>query len=101
MITVRFGKEGIPYSDFECEVVLLSAEKSNEDVLFFTSTENLVTAARCLKAEGRLPELRIEHADMHEVSDLQVDSDGRLPHWPNGFCGHIDDWLHRLLKSHF
>ncbi|NIU83992.1 MAG: hypothetical protein GWN64_11110, partial [Candidatus Thorarchaeota archaeon] len=62
--------------------------------------ENLVTAARCLKAEGRLPNLKIEYADTHEVSDLQVDNDGRLPHWPDGFCGHIDDWLHRLIGAH-
>jgi hypothetical protein len=102
MIIVRYGKGGRPFSDHLCEETLLEAEKSGGDVLFFTSSENMVTAARVLKCEGKLPDLRIEwqHSADEEPWDLEVNKDGRLPTWPKGFCDHIDDWLSRLLSGH-
>lgn len=100
MITVRYGEGGAAYADHLCEKALLLAEQMNRDELFFTNTANMVDAARCLKSEGRITDLRIEYQiGEEEPEDLQVDDDGRLPYWPKGFCDHTNDWLDRLIRN--
>jgi predicted ATPase len=104
-LIVAYAKKGHAFADFLCEEVLLrehhKAEADTKDVLLATSTENMILAARALRGEGKLPNLRLMFVygdiDEGEVEELKVDDDGRLLHWPKGFCDYADGWLHRLI----
>lgn len=100
-VIVRYGREGTAFPDHLCEKWLLDAARAEEPVLIFSSTENMVYAARVLRAEGKLPNLSFEYVwECGEVGEeLEIDEDGRLPYWPKGFADHVDGWLLRLLDE--
>jgi hypothetical protein len=124
MIIVRFGikpskpeddsREEYPsHPDHDCESLLLHyasepvtphnsamvrwPHRSGDDWLFFTSSANLVHAARVLHKECKIVLDSVEYETDEGITTICVDSDGRLSRWPAGFCDHMDDWLDRIL----
>lgn len=99
---------GKAYKDGECDDVVEEWAKdledggytwnaqggSPDDPLMF-STANVFTALRVAVKRGRISadEISVEF----EGKFLELDSDGRMIDWPNGFCDHNHNWLLQLL----
>ena len=89
MITIVYEESGTPFPDCQAEGYVRSL---TDGYKVRVSTENVIHAARALvKEEGF--EVQFEF----EGEVLTPNKDGRLEHWPNGFCNYFDNWLIRIL----
>jgi hypothetical protein len=101
MIIIYDPAGGTAFGDALAEVMLLSVDQTEraystpQHVLVRTSTENVVYAARCLYAEGKLVQTP-KFAFGESLQD--PDEFGRLSQWPKGFCDFTESWLYRLAK---
>lgn len=94
---VMYSERGTPYSDFECEQVLLDLTHSEVygPLVIHTSTENIILASRALHHRRKLVQgLYFLFRDYV----LESDQNGRIREWPNGFADHADGWLLSLLN---
>lgn len=94
MKTIEYSKDGMAVADHNAEALareFLTGPHQHWEV----STENAVTAARCLVREGVLPPGDLVFV-FHDTK-INVTRTGALTDWPAGFCDHNDRWLERLL----
>jgi hypothetical protein len=61
------------------------------------STDNFINAARVHICRGVIPHDQVVF--LFDGMELRPDSDGRLDHWPRGFCDFTDRWLMELLHG--
>ncbi len=67
------------------------------DVVYYTAQESVITMFRVKVAEQVLGSGEL--CFMYEGEILPVVSNGRLEHWPTGFCSLNDNMLDRLLVN--
>ena len=86
--------------DWRAEKLVLEHIERGENKIW-TSSSVVVDAARCLRKEGKLDELTFFfHYDMNDVNkimQMESDKDGRLAHWPAGFCDVTENFHCRIL----
>lgn len=97
MITIRYCAEGEAVSDFGVEEWWAKALAYNGNVLLRVSTTLPITRARVAVCEADL--FCVDVAFEFQGELLHPDPDGRLAHWPRGFCDAEEDLLFRLLDG--
>lgn len=104
-LTIIYGKDGQSYSDYQCTEILITAnsEAVQNDVTIFTSTENVIFAARCLYAEKKVDKFILKFAPNGPESayPLKMNENATISHWPRGFCDYSTDCLDRILRARF
>lgn len=94
MKTINFSPDGEAISDFKAEERAREFLCGTGDYIS-VSTDNFILVARCL-----IREKFISFADIQFTFENKVighDADGRMLHYPLGFCDQSTDWLLRLL----
>ena len=66
-----------------------------EKAPIFIGSELLITGIRVAVFEGRIPFDQV--AFFYDRFAMYIDKDGRIDHWPRGFCDHNDKFLAILL----
>jgi len=89
MITIVYDKNGHAYSDFMAEEIVLELK---EDDCIYTSTENIVQAARALSLEKGF-DVQFKFND--EI--ITPNEYGAILNWPKGFCDYTHKWMSRVL----
>lgn len=95
-------ENGIPYSDALTEqrfreIVERLIEGPYDHAKTFPSTENFIYVARIAIRENWYPDVEYEFQFNHQV--IPHNQNGKLEHWPKGFCDKTDDYLQRLLSK--
>lgn len=94
MRTLTYSHLGDAVSDAKAEEY--AARLATEDL--HVSTENVVIAARAMVKEQKLPIPRLIFTDQNGKSqELTIDQNGRIEHWPPGFCDLFDRMLEKLV----
>ncbi len=101
-----YTSDGVAYPDQTCESLLIQELRDlfqnplGQEKILRVSTENLISAARCLKKEGKLPfelVIRMEKGlEPWQATDYYVLDSGRLEFWPPEL-NVFDKFLERLL----
>lgn len=84
---------GTPVADGKAEKFALELAQNETD--FVVATDNLITATRALIYEGSISHESVCFVFQDRI--IPTDKNGRISHWPNGFCDYLDNWLMRLL----
>lgn len=99
MKTIEYAPDGLAFGDAsverEAKAFLTLVCVFPEDHTIKVSTENFILAVRVLIYEGFIPHDQVEF--LFDGVRLQPDKNGRLQHWPNGFCNTNKNLLMRLL----
>jgi len=85
------GHHILAFADGECEEFLLRKVGS----LFYTTTENIIQAAKTLVAEGKITE---QVVIVYEGVEYPINQFGATP---NYHIDHSGDWAERRLKAAF
>jgi hypothetical protein len=99
MKIIEYHRLGIAMADQDCEE---SARdfllRSNGDDRIAISNSIFITAVRALICEGHIPHTEVQF--IFDGQTLLPNKDGRMAHWPRGFCDYTDDLLMRILRMH-
>jgi hypothetical protein len=90
-IIVHYTKEGIAVPDHQTESFILTQLKDNQE--YYVSTENVIHNIRALHKEKIVSGIKI----FFNGKDMEMDDDGRIANWPDGFCDCEWKILERLL----
>ncbi len=96
MKTIEYDVDGLAIADYKAEETARSFLKSDENYIK-VSTDNFVTAVRALIHEKFIPHTDVEF--LFKGTKLPPNKNGRLNHWPVGFCDLHEDLLSRLLTK--
>jgi hypothetical protein len=96
MKTIEYSTDGLAVADRKAEEVARAFLKS-DDSYIKVSTDNFVTAVRALIHEKLIPHTEVEF--LFKGTKLPPNKNGRLSHWPLGFCDVHEDLLSRLLTK--
>lgn len=102
---------GMPIRDGDVDQYVETIIRTHaESVLEFdVASELLITAIRAAVHAGRIvpthiqllfrPHTQDDMGVMREqpLQELRIDDDGRIDHWPIGFCDNIDKYLMELI----
>jgi len=97
MLTIVYSEMGNPYSDFNllenAQLILDTYQKSDNNLIIMTSTENIILALRVLVSRGKLQynELCI----IFNEHEIYLNSYFELSEWPVGFV----DWEQKFLRE--
>ncbi len=96
MKTIEYAVDGLAIADYKAEETARSFLKS-DDTYIKVSTDNFVTAVRALIHEQLISHKEVEF--LFQGTKLQPTKNGRLNHWPVGFCDLSENLLSRLLTK--
>lgn len=96
MKTVEYSPHGESVPDWQTEARAREFLTWPGDGYFHTSSENFVTAVRVLVAEKVISHELVTF--LFEGQTQQPTAEGRLEHWPNGFCDTNERYLMRLIE---
>jgi len=86
---IEYSKDGLAFSDFEIEEILLTMYKNDLD--FKTANELAILAARYLIKIGKIDYKKITF--MYNELPIRVDKNGELESFPSGFCESSEKYL--------
>lgn len=99
MITIEYSKNGKPTSDFNTESLVLDVIKeylvSGKDKYINVSNELIIEFFRISILEGKIDNELIRF--LYNGEYIHPNEDGKIDHWPKGFCNHSLSALERLL----
>jgi hypothetical protein len=96
MKTIEYDMDGLAIADHKAEETARAFLQS-DDSYIKVSTDNFVTAVRVLIHEKFIAHTEVEF--LFKGTKLPPNKNGRLNHWPLGFCDTHEDLLSRLLTK--
>ncbi|OME55493.1 hypothetical protein BSK59_13535 [Paenibacillus odorifer] len=103
MLTIEYIGSGKAYSDFEVEekakeIIDTHLEYLDQDMIYRTSTENLIGAVRLYVVENNLdPESWLQFKSGEKP--MKVNKFGNPDYWEKGFCDFSEKRAARILKA--
>lgn len=95
---VIYHPDGIAFADAKAEQQAREFLKDDREIIS-VSTDNFITATRCLIREGFVHHEDVKFQFNEEIINPQPS--GALQDWPRGFCDYTDNWLDRLLRYNY
>lgn len=95
VIYTSLNKDAV--ADYKAEKIAREFLLNLNQASISVSTENFITALRCLIMDGVYPPNQV--TILYEGHRLSIDKDGRLPDWPKGFCDYTESFYLRLLHG--
>jgi hypothetical protein len=103
VLTIEYIKSGKSYTDFEVEekakeIIDTHQEYLDQDMIYRTSTENLIAAIRLYIVENKLnPESWLQFKV--ENKRMAVNKFGNPDRWEKGFCDFSENRAAKILKA--
>ncbi len=94
-LTLHYVDYGTAIPDHMVEKEIMKCPDDGKDYTMPVSTENIIHAARVLHKEGKIQLTCIIFTENMDI--INIDSNGELDHYPDGFCDCANKWLCRLL----
>ena len=95
---INYTRTGKPVSDMQVENEIIYQDRftmNGNDKQFDVSTENIITASRCMKLNNDIScDLKI----MFEGEELTMNEYMVISKHPFGFCDFSDRWTTKLLR---
>lgn len=96
MKTITYSStNGTMYPDAHVELYARRFLTSG-DAYVHVANESFITAVRVLIHEGVIAHTEVEF--LFEGQKIRPDANGRIAHWPLGFCHVVEGFLIRLLS---
>lgn len=101
MKTIIYHPDAEAIADSKAEDLAREFLRSKTMTSISVSTENFILAARCIIYESGMPhdEVEFSFSRFYLINEtIKIDVNGRLSHYPKGFCTEYETWLCRLLE---
>lgn len=96
MNTLIYSSDGVPYSDFSNQFVVLGTLGGGLNL--HTSTEPTVHCVRALFKNGIIPKFKIKYININdEEFNIEMLDNGEIHDHPIGFCDSIDRYFSVLF----
>jgi hypothetical protein len=103
-LIIDYNKEGVCLPDEIIESFIeeflydenFKEDTSDTECHLLVANELIITAFRVKVLSGEIPHTQIVFKFEDQI--IKINKDGRLAHWPKGFCDHNDNYLDQLLN---
>lgn len=98
MVRIEYSEKGVAVSDFDIEkaVDLVEQDASFDNPLTLAySTDNVIHGIRARIAKHKIDHKKIVF--LFQGQELHPDKTGRIEHWPDCFCDHMNNHLMDIL----